>query len=803
MTVELMSTTAMPPVRVIHLISSLHVGGAEVMLLAFLKAAIHSSTMQPVLVVLNDDYHPTLHAQALELGIPVHFINRPRSSKHPKYIAQVMALIAKHKGQVLHSHDDGCKRLAAICKLRYPQLKTTFTIHNTHIMDSLSSKEKWVHKLGVDGHVAISQVVAQECLSAGFSNVTTVYNGLDLTRFNYHSPRWQPDKHLKLIQIGRFDIAQKGQDILINAMALLRDAGLNVSCTLAGMAPDAEKQQAVAQLQQQTNDLGLHNHVKFWIDRTDVPAMLAEHDVFVLPSRFEGFGLVLVEAMAAGLPVIASRLDGPSELIQHQQNGLLFTPEDPSDLAAQLIWLTQHPEQFAQLAEQGQQKAQQFNITAMVNGCNQYYQSLLNPTKIAHFTAGVTPDMTADSIIPTIMPSTIKTSVMVGSDYREQGGIGTVLSIYLAQGFLADKHVLVSHREGPALLRIWLFLQAGVQLLWLCLTQPSVKLVHMHFTERGSFTRKAIYVALAHAFGRKTLLHLHGAEFLLFFQTAKPWLQRWIKHTLDTTEGIVVLSKSWRVDLAHITQNPNIFVVYNPIVIPEQSPSVTVSTTELTPKAPVRMIFLGRFGQRKGVFDLLNAVAQLCSASTPDPGFTIDLYGDGEIDTVRTMIDQLNLTSVVRVNGWIRGQAKHKVLTEADVLVLPSYNEGLPMAILEAMAYGLAVISSPVGGIAEAVTHGKNGLLVPAGDVTGLAQALQLLASQPQVLADYKAYGRQQAEHTFSHPVIFEQLNNVYAQVLGNGPSNYTPNNYSPAHNNATLVPETLTNPDTQLTEVH
>jgi glycosyltransferase involved in cell wall biosynthesis len=257
------------------------------------------------------------------------------------------------------------------------------------------------------------------------------------------------------------------------------------------------------------------------------------------------------------------------------------------------------------------------------------------------------------------------TVLMIGSDPSEQGGIGTVLSTYERQGFLADKRFIVSHREGPALERIRLFLSALFQLFWLMLTQRSIRLLHMHMSERASVLRKGLFAQVAKLFGKKVAYHLHGAEFLVEYQGYPSWLQRLIRAQLDQADAIFVLSDSWRRDLAALTQNPNIQVVYNPVPLP---PAVSPQR----PGQPLRCLFLGRYGQRKGVYDLLAAVAQL-----PEGLIQLDLYGDGEVDAVKAQAN-----SSVRVNGWIRGDAKLRALAEADVLLLPSYNEGLPVAIL-------------------------------------------------------------------------------------------------------------------------
>jgi glycosyltransferase involved in cell wall biosynthesis len=346
--------------------------------------------------------------------------------------------------------------------------------------------------------------------------------------------------------------------------------------------------------------------------------------------------------------------------------------------------------------------------------------------------------------------------IMIGSDPGEQGGIGTVLKTYAKGGFLDDKIFLVSHKESPVWHRIWLFVQCIAQVFWLLLSKPSIRLVHMHMSERGSFFRKSLLALLIHAMGRKVAYHLHGAEFLLFYQNSVPLIQRFIRYTLDSAEAIFVLSESWKLDLAQMCQNQNIYVVYNPVVY---DPGLQIKP--IIEKEPIRFLFMGRFGQRKGIYDLIRAVAAISNRN-----FKISLHGDGELAQVRDLIAETNTADAIEMTGWIRGAAKVRAFQNADVLLLPSYNEGLPVAILEALSYGMAVISTPVGGIAEAVHEGENGLLVQPGNIAALAKAIETLSTQPETLARYKQHSRKLCGQHFAHTQIFSTMEALYRQII-------------------------------------
>jgi glycosyltransferase involved in cell wall biosynthesis len=137
------------------------------------------------------------------------------------------------------------------------------------------------------------------------------------------------------------------------------------------------------------------------------------------------------------------------------------------------------------------------------------------------------------------------------------------------------------------------------------------------------------------------------------------------------------------------------------------------------------VLALGRLGQRKGTYDLLCAVESL--PAHVRSRVHLRLAGDGEVDQVRAQVAARGLGDTVDVVGWLGPRERDEALRQADIFVLPSYDEGLPMALLEAMAHGLVPITTPVGGIPEAVTDGVHGLLVPPGDPAALARALHRL----------------------------------------------------------------------------
>lgn len=364
--------------KTLHIISSLEVGGAEKLLIALLEAAKNADFQTMAVVVMNDEVSPVLKSQLLGLGFPTYFFNRTRSHKHPRYLMKLLQIVVRHGIRVIHVHDYGSKLWAALCKLVFPWLKLVFTIHDTRIVSGFSRFSTLLHRRWIDQNIAISSAVFGECEAQAIPNATLIYNGVDIARF---AP--EPNQNLaykgplRIVQVARLQPEKKGQDILLHALKQCKENGLAFHCKLVGGLSE-ETRPAYERLQALRDELGLTDSVTFVTDCTDVSGMLADHDLFILPSRYEGFGLVLVEAMAAGVPVIASNIDGPGEIVTDGVNGLLFESDNPDDLFDKIQTLHHSPEKREQLALQGAKTAQTFDIQVMLHRYVTLYRSLVN-----------------------------------------------------------------------------------------------------------------------------------------------------------------------------------------------------------------------------------------------------------------------------------------------------------------------------------------------------------------------------------------------------------------------------------------
>lgn len=316
--------------------------------------------------------------------------------------------------------------------------------------------------------------------------------------------------------------------------------------------------------------------------------------------------------------------------------------------------------------------------------------------------------------------NTVRIIMLGPSLQRSRGGMATVEKLITQYASPETQIYHISTHEDVSILRkVMVFGRALTKLLWKLL-QENVSLVHIHLSERGSALRKAILILVVKAFHRPVILHAHGSQFHLFyfkFPLIAKQLLGWI---FRKCSYFIVVSKSWKeFYMANLgLKDEQVVVLTNPIKFPLQVPHRTDSKK-------INLLFLGRISQRKGASDLIKAFAALPTKQRMQS--RLIMAGDGEVKRACRLVRSLNLTDYVTVFDWVDSDQRDALLAKADVFILPSYAEGLPLALLEAMGWGLAVVTTPVGGITELVTDTKTGLLINPGDIKKLSDVMKSL----------------------------------------------------------------------------
>ena len=305
--------------------------------------------------------------------------------------------------------------------------------------------------------------------------------------------------------------------------------------------------------------------------------------------------------------------------------------------------------------------------------------------------------------------------------------------------------------EGSKLRKL---LKAATAFGLFCLKAPGFQIVHVNMASDSSYYRKSVFIKAAKLFGKKIVIHQHGGDFESFYyKELKEKGRRKVDRVLSMGDAFLVLAPAWKEFFGHMVDRERITVLPNAIQPPD----------EVQKKYGQRkLLFLGRLCREKGVGELLGVMPEL-KKEYPE----IHLYLGGIWEDQELEKEAAALSGYVTWLGWVKGEEKKKYLKECDIFVLPTYFEGQPVSVLEAMAYSCTVVASETGGIPQMILDGQTGILVTPKDESSLQQGLQRALSDRELCRRLGENARQKVEKEFSMDQNIEQLLQIYRKVLG------------------------------------
>lgn len=357
--------------------------------------------------------------------------------------------------------------------------------------------------------------------------------------------------------------------------------------------------------------------------------------------------------------------------------------------------------------------------------------------------------------LPAQLPGNRVRVLQFGPSLQVRGGITTVEQLicdYLPP-YVSMRHV-PTMEDGSVLAKASVFARS-VQSLRRALESTEPTIVHIHFASRGSTLRKMILAEMVVRAGRPLVLHAHGSQFDEFYRRLPAAVRRNINGTLQRANVFITLSTQWRdfyVEECEISPS-QIVVLPNPVRMPGE-----LAVRES--RSRVQFLHLGRLGERKGSYDLVRAFGGLPAALRNRSSLV--LAGDGDLEGVRKLAAAAG--GNITVLSWIDAQERDRLLGQSDVFVLPSRAEGVPMALLEAMAHGLPSITSAVGGIPDVFRNGRDGAYVTPGNVEEIrAQMAHMITDDAARLAA----GQAAHEHArdFDVHVYARRLADIYQRI--------------------------------------
>lgn len=347
------------------------------------------------------------------------------------------------------------------------------------------------------------------------------------------------------------------------------------------------------------------------------------------------------------------------------------------------------------------------------------------------------------------------------------GGIGSVTRAIKSwvdanhPGIRID--VLDARGESKVYWSVFYLQAAIIRLIYLRIRYRS-EILHLQVSENLSFPRKGVLLALGRLMGMRIVLHHHGAEFIPFFRKSSPRMQALVRWMIRSADINIVLGELWRTFLIE-----EVGVANDRVVVRFNAANDVETTGQRVDSNPWRFLIMANLSPRKGVGELLEAVAQLAQAGAP---VELTVAGGGQVERYSELAKTLGIADRCVFTGWIEGEAVHQLLLSHGAMVLPSYQEGLPMSIIEALSARLPVVATPVGSIPELLDNEVTCLFVEPGNVGEIAAGLRRIASDPALRQTLADNGRRLYETYFEVSSYMRRMLELYGSVKAGGRTN-------------------------------
>lgn len=342
---------------------------------------------------------------------------------------------------------------------------------------------------------------------------------------------------------------------------------------------------------------------------------------------------------------------------------------------------------------------------------------------------------------------------MIIPSFTAKGGISSVVSGYRGSKLENDYEIkyIQTYCDGNKLVKLMKAIKSYIVfLLYLIKWKPD--LVHMHSSFGPSFYRSLPFIYLSSWFRIPIINHIHGSEFDKLYTNASKWKKQRVKKAWRKCDQFIVLSSEWMSRFSKVIPLNKMYVIHN-YSIPH---GVYASSNNV-------ILFLGAINEMKGCYDAVEVISDI---KEKIPDVRLVMAGDGDVDRVREKAREYGLEKNILFPGWVRGDRKDRYLQKCRVFFLPSYSEGMPMSILEAMGYGKPVVSTNVGGIPKIVKNDGNGYLCNPGDIKAFSSSLSELLTDKEKSVKMGKSSYEKIISDYSLDIHITQLETVYTKLI-------------------------------------
>lgn len=316
----------------------------------------------------------------------------------------------------------------------------------------------------------------------------------------------------------------------------------------------------------------------------------------------------------------------------------------------------------------------------------------------------------------------------IGPDYKKlRGGIASLLKTYELNN--ANFMFKETYSYENNIINIILFPIKLLNIFIFLILNKEYKIIHIHGASRISFYRKYfIFIFLKYILKRKIIYHIHGGAYHEFYSNSNKLVKILIRDMLANTDAVICLSAYWKKYFTETFKIKNIFILNNAIDKPIDKNLKEDFNT-------INFLYLGKIAKSKGIFDLVEVIND--NKDYLNNKISLTIAGNEDIPMITKLIAKYKIENIINYIGWIEGNEKIKLLIKNDISILPSYHEGLPITLLEAMSYKMPIIATAVGGIPEILKDNYNGITIIAGDKNSIFESIDYFIKNKSKINEY------------------------------------------------------------------
>ena len=345
--------------------------------------------------------------------------------------------------------------------------------------------------------------------------------------------------------------------------------------------------------------------------------------------------------------------------------------------------------------------------------------------------------------------------IMVGPHVENHGGISTVLKTWRDAGVLKDKHIKYIPTTSPkAIFKSISFIRAIFRFILNC--SNNCFGVYIHTASHNSFYRKAFFILIGKIFDKPIILHIHSSYFYQFINKSKKLKRNVIFFILARVSVVIVLTHEMQSEMSSILEEKKIYVIRNGIDFKKIENKFNFIRKQNF------ILYLGRYTKEKGIYDLIDAIKMVINKGYD---IKLNLYGENERQKIVDYVKKRDLESKIFINDWIDGKKKIGVLYQSSFIVLPSYTEGIPNVIIEAMATQTPIIATEVGGLKEILVDGENAIIIQAGNPRDLSDKIIDLLNNEILRKTISKNAYEYAKREFDIEIIRNQLYKILNRI--------------------------------------